>query len=339
MPLLPERELADAVDLCLPDGQLNPDAVGWSRAPLHTCNLNPATERKKRWNYWCVTDDRVLFSATVADLDIATLAFAYAYDRTDHAFAEKTVILPAGAVDLPATPRGDITFEHPDMTVALLDDGAGTRIRVDAVSLGGAALSADVRVARPAGHETLNVVIPWSAGQFQFTSKQNTLPAAGSIRWGDRRYELSGPNAFGCLDYGRGIWPHETLWNWGAASGAQDGHVVGLNLGGRWTDGTGMTENALCVDGRLTKLSEDLRFEYDRGNLMRPWRITSALTDRVDLRFDPQYERISKAENETYLSEVHQLFGTYRGRITPDGGSPIAIASLFGWIEDHAARW
>ena len=43
-----------------------------------------------------------------------------------------------------------------------------------------------------------------------------------------------------------------------------DGRTVGSNLGAGWTDGTGMNENGLCVDGRLTKISEDVKFDYDR---------------------------------------------------------------------------
>ena len=39
-----------------------------------------------------------------------------------------------------------------------------------------ARLAIDLVVARPAGHESLNVVIPWSERRFQFTSKQNTRP-------------------------------------------------------------------------------------------------------------------------------------------------------------------
>ena len=31
-----------------------------------------------------------------------------------------------------------------------------------------------------------------------------------------------------------------------------------------------MTENGICIDGRLTKISEDLVFEYDRADMMKP---------------------------------------------------------------------
>ncbi|HEY8768589.1 MAG TPA: DUF2804 family protein [Dehalococcoidia bacterium] len=36
---------------------------------------------------------------------------------------------------------------------------------------------------------------------------------------------------------------------------------------------------------------------------------------------------------------MHQMFGRYSGRITPDNGGAVELHDLFGWIEDHEARW
>ena len=135
------------------------------------------------------------------------------------------------------------------------------------------------------------------------------------------------------------MWPEHTRWNWGAASGVQGERVVGLNLGGKWTDGTGMTENGICVDGRLTKIGEDLTFEYDPGDRMKPWRIRTAGSDRVDLSFEPEFERVSESGTAERYMNVHQMFGTYSGRVTPDDGAPIEVRDLFGWVEDQEARW
>jgi hypothetical protein len=33
------------------------------------------------------------------------------------------------------------------------------------------------------------------------------------------------------------------------------------------------------------------------------------------------------------------MFGSYLGRITPDNGGAVELHDLFGWIEDHEARW
>lgn len=335
----PERELTAPVDLVGADGLLNPGAVGWSRHPLHRCNLPTSLERKKKWNYWAITTPDLLFSATVADVERAQTGGAYLYHRPTKRHIDRGVVQPPGTIAIPETVAGDMMIEGPPLRVALLDEGTGTRIRVHADNFGGAALDADILVERPAGHETLNVVIPWTDVQFQFTSKQNTLPASGYINLGDERFSIA-DGAFACLDYGRGVWPLHTTWNWGSASGVQDGHTIGLNLGGQWTDGTGMTENGLCVDGILTKLSEDLAFEYDRADYMRPWRVRSVVTERVDLRFDPEFERYSHSgRRESWFTEGHQMFGVYSGRITPDSGEALELRDLFGWIEEHEACW
>jgi len=334
-----EPELTAPVPLCGPNGRLNRGAVGWSRHPLHTCNLPPSLARKKKWNYWAVTSNDLLFSATIADVDRLQLGGAYIYHRRTQRHIDKSVVVAPHTIAVPETVAGDMIIEHPAMRVALTDEGSGTRIRVAAADFGGMRLEADILIQRPAGHETLNVVIPWSDEQFQFTSKQNTLPASGFVQLGDERLEFA-PPAFGILDYGRGVWPEHTIWNWGAASGVQGGRTVGLNLGGQWTDGTGMNENGVCVDGRLTKISEDLVFDYDRAAMIKPWRVRTAATDRIDLRFEPEFERFTESgRRDSYFTRAHQMFGCYSGRITPDGGAPIELRGLFGWIEEHEARW
>lgn len=334
-----ELELIAPVLLCESDGHLNRQAVGWSRHPLHTCNLPPSLMRKKKWNYWAVTGNDLLFSATIADVDRLQLGGAYIFDRRTHRHIDKAVVRPRNTITMPEVVSGDMVIDHPAMRVALTDEGSGTHIRVEAGDFGGMRLKADIHIARPSGHETLNVVIPWSDAEFQFTSKQNTLPASGFVQLDDERLEFA-PPAFGCLDYGRGVWPEHTIWNWGAASGVQVGHTVGLNLGGQWTDGTGMTENGICVDGRLTKISEDLTFEYDRAAMMKPWRVRTAVSDRIDLRFEPEFERASESGNKDgYFTNAHQMFGRYSGCVTTGGGEAIELRDLFGWIEEHEARW
>lgn len=336
-----EPELTSPVLLCGDDGKLNPEAVGWSRHPLHACNLQTSLARKKKWNYWAVTSADFFFSATIADMERLQLGGSYMFDRRTKLHIEKTVLQTANTIAMPETPSGDMVIDHPDMHVSLTDEGTGTRILVKSADYGGLRVEADIVIQRPAGHETLNVVIPWDDVTFQFTSKQNALPATGYVLLGDERHEFPAAS-FGCLDYGRGVWPEHTVWNWGSASGRQGGRTMGLNLGGQWTDGTGMNENAICVDGRLTKISEDLVFEYDRAAMMKPWRVRTAVTDRIDLRFEPEFERVSHSgdpSHQSFFSDAHQVFGNYNGRIKPDDGEPIEIREMFGWIEEHEARW
>lgn len=333
-----EPELTAPVDLCLPNGRLNPAAIGFSRVPVHLSNLRGHMLRKKRWNYWAITSDRYLFSATIAHLDYMALSFVYFLEFETGRFIEKSVGVPFGRVAMPETVHANTRFKHKRMRVSLEDDGAEARIRAKARSFGGSPLLADIAVTQPAGHETLNVVIPWSDNRFQFTSKQNALPAHGTVQIGDDVFEFP-QGSFAVLDYGRGVWKFSTFWNWGAASGVQDGRTIGLNLGGGWTDGTGMTENGFTVDGRLHKVHEDLDFQYNTRNLMEPWRVRTIGAQRVDLSFTPFFERIAKTDLRLLKSEVHQVFGHYDGTLFNDSGEEIAIKSLPGWVEQHDARW
>jgi len=100
-----------------------------------------------------------------------------------------------------------------------------------------------------------------------------------------------------------------------------------------------MNENGLCIDGKLIKLSEDVAFEYDAVNFMLPWRLHTTLTDRVDLRFEPFYERVAKTDALVIRSEVHQMIGRFTGTLRTGEGEAIEIENAIGWAEDHHARW
>ena len=339
--MIKEPELTHEVLLCDNNGNLNKEAIGWSRNPLHTCNLKGHWPRKKRWNYWCVTNDKYLFSVTLSDVDYMGLPFIYILDFETGEFAEKTILSPFGkGCDLGEQVRDTVDYRGKDMQIAMTY--LNERVHIEAVcnDLAGKTLKADLWVTIPDGHETLNVVIPWSDKRFQFTSKQNTLPAQGTIQWGEKLIQFEPQTAFACLDLGRGMWPFSCFWNWSSFSTRlKDGRTVGVNLGAGWTDGTGMNENGLCIDGHLIKLSEDMVFEYSTGDFKAPWHLKTSVTDRVDLVFTPFFERVAKTDALIIRSEVHQMIGRFAGRLKTDEGEEILIDNAIGWAEDHHARW
>ena len=335
-----ETELLEPVLLCDPAGTLNPRAVGWSRTPLTQCNLSGHPLRKKRWNYWAVTTPDFLFSITISDVDYLGMVFAYFLDFKSKQFIEKTLspLLGKGC-DLPPGVFESVSYSDPQMEVSFTTSPQKTRIQVDSPDFGGSRLSAQFQIIYPKAHETMSVVIPWTPRIFQYTSKHNCLPASGSLKLGSRTYKTDDKNSFACLDFGRGVWPYASLWNWSSFSGRAGRHIVGVNLGGGWTDGTGLTENSLTCDGVLTKLSEDIVFTFDTSDFMKPWTIATSRTDRVKLTFTPFYERIARTDAVILNSSVHQMFGHFRGTITPEGHKPIQVNDLIGWAEDHHARW
>jgi len=129
-------------------------------------------------------------------------------------------------------------------------------------------------------------------------------------------------------------------WNWGAGSGrATDGSVVGLQLGGKWTEGTGATENALCIDGRLTKLSEELLWEYDWGAPMAPWRVRTRASDALDATLTPRFDRHARSSLGPLSTECHQVFGTWAGTLRGDDGVLRRFDAVLGFAEEARNRW
>ncbi|MFQ6143111.1 DUF2804 domain-containing protein [Streptomyces seoulensis] len=346
-----EREITEPVDLCRSDGALDPAAVGWSRTPAHRANLR-GWGRTKRWEYWCVTTPTHLVALTVSDLDFLALNSVYflEYGSGGREFEVGSIVPFGRGVRLPETVAGatggaDVVVGPARPTggrvrVEIRHEDGGTRLRARCLTPGRLPVEADLLVARPEGHESLSVVVPWSRRRFQYTSKHTALPAAGQVRIGDEVLKFGDDEeSWAVLDHGRGRWPRTVDWNWGAASGRTDGHTVGLQFGGRWTAGTGSTENALCVDGRLSKIGEELDWRWSRTDPLAPWTLRTPASDQVDLTFTPFHNRSTRTEAGLLANRTDQCFGHYDGRVRTADGAEIAVRRLLGWAEDVHMRW
>jgi hypothetical protein len=239
---------------------------------------------------------------------------------------------------LPDRP-GTVPLRHEGRHLRLeqVDDDGGTTITAAWTEKDGRSGRADLRIDRPSGHESLNVVIPWSDRRFQYTSKHQARPARGRLRVGDEDRPFEG--AWGVLDVGRGRWPYRTRWNWGGGAGLTGpGRTIGLQLGGKWTDGTGFTENGVIVDGRLTKLGEDLAWDYDWDAPLEPWRVRGPASG-LDLTLTPRFDRHTAVNALVLRTEVHQVFGHWAGTVTTDDGERHDVDGLEGFAEESRSRW
>lgn len=111
--------------------------------------------------------------------------------------------------------------------------------------------------------------------------------------------------------------------------------MIGLQVGGRWTDGTGTVENSVTVDGRLHKISEELVWDYDRDDWMAPWRVWG---DTVEATFTPFHLKESVTDLKLFSSRTHQCFGHWSGTVLVDGDR-LSFEGLTGWAEDVHNRW
>jgi len=338
-----ERELTEPVDLCLPDGSaLDPAARGWSRRPLHRANLDGAWGRNKRWDYWAVLTGDLVVSCVYSDIDHLGLADVYWADFTTGESGGHAIVVEPGVIHLPDRPGTEpLHVDRDGLDLELGDDDQGTHLRAAWTEDDGRPGRFDIVVDQPPGHESLNVVIPWSDEVFNFTSKHQARPARGELVVGDHRWAIGEPesgDAWGVLDVGRGRWPQRIAWNWGGGAGRSGDHVIGLQVGGKWTEGTGFTENGLIVDGRLTKLGRELTWDYDWDDPMQPWQVDDP-GGQLHARLTPRFDKHTDVGDENLGSETHQVFGTWSGDLTTDDGLHLVFDGLPGFAEEARQRW
>jgi hypothetical protein len=337
-----EREITQPVDIAHPDGRLCRDAVGWARHPIHRTAFGAGVPRVARWNYWCLANRECALTLLFADVGYAGIVLVSFADYAVPSPVERLYVRPGGLpFPMPDTPRGDVSIDTRRLALAMRAVGdEEMRVEGHARTLLGKRLAIDLVVMRPPAHETINVLVPWDETRFQFTSKQQALPVRGTVRLDAREYRFTEANdSFACLDFGRGRWPRGIEWNWAFASGRCGARTIGLNFGGTWTDGTGVTENGVVIDGRLHKVSDDVEFVFDRRAFMNPWRVRSRGSSRVDLRFSPMRQRSVNVPLGLAGVRLAQMMGTFSGTFEADGGERIEIADLVGLAEWLRARW
>ena len=113
----------------------------------------------------------------------------------------------------------------------------------------------------------------WCPGRRTSSSTPSSRPRCRARHRHPRSTTYIFDDAWATWDFGRGRWPRTVVWNWGSGAGVSDGRRIGLQLGGKWTDGTPMTENAIFVDGRCHKLGEVLDWSYEPGAWLSPWKV------------------------------------------------------------------
>jgi hypothetical protein len=194
----------------------------------------------------------------------------------------------------------------------------GSRVRVSSGDI-----SFDVLVEEGGGVESVNAH-GGDAG-YVWTRKQAGVPARGSVRVGDRSYEIDG---LAVVDETAGYHARHTHWTWSAGVGRSvDGRRVGWNLVTDINDGPTESERTLWVDGEPTEVAP-VEIASDLSRVTGP---------RVDLAFTewPGSARVDNTNALLMKSEYRQPFGTFSGSL-PNG---IELAEAYGVMETHKAVW
>lgn len=272
-----------------------------------------------------------LLGLAVVDLKLLSNAFIYIHDFRTGETREKSWLNPLATnthID-PFPEKGRCRFKR--RGTEILIEGEGDRRRVSVLGEG-----IDLDLQLSGDDEPLRLCSRAGYSGWVFTRKSAGLTIKGGLRWGDTAYTID-DTLRGTVDWSCGFMRRETAWNWACIAGVNgDGRTIGVNLAAGVNE-TGVTENALWVDGERIKL--DLaRFEFDRYNPQAPWRVTTS-DGHVDLKFQPEGVRRERINALVLASNFRQFAGTFNGVVNDGSGRALRIENMRGLIEDHFARW
>ena len=180
-------------------------------------------------------------------------------------------------------------------------------------------------------HKTV-VAIPFEKrGQFYLNYKENCFVANADVRFGDFSVKMT--NAFGLLDWGRGVWPFKHSWTWGNGSTTIDGIPFGFNIGWGFGDTSCGTENMFFYNNKAYKLGNVTRTSNSDGSVT--FRDEEGL---FDMTATPLYDNFTTTKVLWVDNRCHQVFYNFSGKVIVDGNE-LNVPPFVAFCEDAENMW
>lgn len=343
-----QREIIEPIDLLNEFGELN--APGFSRHLVQKYDRKKIKAPKfkiKEWDYYIIHNGEYGIALTIADNSYMSLVSASFFDFGEHPF-EKTVSsmkpFSNGKINMPSSSEnGDIHYQDKNVKMDFYNDGKKRHLVCDYINFDGEKrLGCDIVLSNMMD-ESMVIATPFKENKkaFYYNQKINCMDAVGTIKYGKTVVELKKGEAYGTLDWGRGVWTYENTWYWGSMSTVIDGHRFGFNIGYGFGDTSAATENMLFVDGKAHKLDQvtfNIPLKDGKDDFLSPWTFTSN-DGRFEMNFTPILDRIAYTSALIILSDQHQIFGKFNGKVILDDGRSLEVKDKLGFAEKVRNKW
>lgn len=299
--------------------------------------------RLKEWQHYGVITEGYYFGFVIFDAKFMAQSFFYAFDRNNSAMFEHARTTVAGPVRVAREVwHSECYFRHAGYSMEFenrLDSGfhrmkaciKGTRKKP--------AVKFEMRMIEDlTSIEPLVIASPVAPNRPLYTHKV-VAPVEGRVEIGDKVVELDPSKDVALLDEQKTFYPYKTFWRWSTFGGYDaKGRLIGMNACQNFIeDDERYNENCTWVDGKLTLLPA-ARFEFDSSDVMKEWRV-STTDGGLDVKFRPQGERHGKISLGVIMSDFHQPFGRYDGKMPGPGGESVEVEGPIGLCEQHLARF
>lgn len=298
--------------------------------------------RLKEWQHYGVIHPRHYFGMVIFDAKFLSVSFVYHFDREGGGMQEHSRQAPGGRARLAETMwRGECSFSARGYSLSFenrLEDGYH-RVRVSAAQTAKLpSIDGEFRMLEDISrYQPLVVVSPFSPNRPLYTHKA-ACPVEGRMNVGGEEIELDPSRDVCLLDEQKAFYPYRSFWRWLCFGGFEPGgRLIAANLCHNIiADDEEYSENCYWVDGRI-HLTGAARFGYSEADMLGPWFVNT--TDGlIDVDFRPQGERAERIKVGPILSDFHQPFGLFRGRLG-EGEGEVRVEDLFGLCEQHVTRY
>lgn len=314
---------------------------GWADTGLMCFDrkvIQAAPWRIKEWDFYQITDGDFCLQFTFGHAAYAGNVGCMLFDFKNgvrYSVPGSLLALPFNSLHLPENADQPSVLAYQNKTLSMRLETLADGVRH--LQCTGEHFEADITLT-PTTDKCLSIVVPFDDKPTQFYANQkvNCLAGKGHVKWADGEHTFD-QNAWGILDWGRGVWPFSNDWYWSSGAGLVDGKPFGFNLGCGFGNTTAATENILFYEGQSHKLGA-VTIELDKTDYMKPWRLFDA-EGRLDLTLTPWYDRTTRTKLLWVDNECHQMFGQFCGTATLDDGRTLTIDSIISFAEHARNNW
>ena len=299
--------------------------------------------RIKEWDYYYVGNDHIGIALTVADNSYMWFISATLFNfdqKTEHSYS-RMGFFSNGRLKMPNTSiKGNVHFKKKGQEISFNVEKSKRHITAMIESfVDKKPLHVDL-ILEPTIKDSMVIATPFAKKKhFYYNQKINLLKANGIIRCGEDTYSLK--DAYGVLDWGRGVWTYKNTWYWSSLSGLYKGKKIGFNLGYGFGDTSQATENMLFYGDKTYKLNDvtfNIPQKEGKDDYLSPWTITSS-DGIIHLNFTPILDRFSHSNVMLIESKQHQVFGKFSGRFHLNDLEVIELKDMMGFAEKVFNRW
>lgn len=310
-------------------------------------DIKASAFRIKEWDYYLIHNGKYGLALTIDDnayMSMISVSLLDFENRTQHT-SSPIAAMPMGKTNLPPSSAEGLSQLEIKGSRASVNTRDGVRqIQIHMEDFAdGKPLDASITLADEP-RDSMVIATPWKEKKtaFYYNQKIIAMRASGWVQVGDRKITFQKSDSFGLLDWGRGVWTYENTWFWGAGQGEVDGHTVGFNIGYGFGDTSAASENMIFVDGichKLDGVTFNIPVKADGSDdFMSPWTFTSS-DGRFEMDFTPILDRNSLTDMKILVSDQHQVFGYFTGKMVLDDGSEIKLDHFLGFAEKVHNKW